>query len=146
MRENRRILGFRMLIAFQDTTEFGPFDRSAATRVQARDVDDCPACGMPIELGECITLGTRRELFGVVERWVHEICPIHEGVLQVMDVKTSGRAISSVGRLRRPTRCPECGERIRQGELSYREFLPVRQPDGSRSQYLCEDCAKGARR
>lgn len=149
MRENKRILSLRMLIAFQDTMEFGFFIPSPETQripVKAKDVDDCPACGMPIDIGDLIFLGSRKELFGVVDRWIHAACPVHFGVQRIMDVRTAGRAVSEVGRLRRPTRCAECGNLIRQGEESYREFLPVRRTDGSRSQYLCEPCAVEARR
>lgn len=149
MRENKRILGLRMLIAFQDTMEFGFFTPSPETQripVLARDVDDCPACGMPINIGDPIVLGSRKELFGVVDRWIHASCPVHDGVMRIMDVKTAGRAVSEVGRQRRPTRCGECGGVIHEGEESYREFLPMRRADGSRSQYLCEPCAVEARR
>lgn len=149
MRENKRIVSLRMLIAFQDTLEFGFFEPSPETQrvdVKATDQSDCPACGLTIELDETIIMGSRKELFGVVDRWIHAVCPVNDAVARIMSVQSSGRAVSHVGRRRRPTRCNDCGLKIVEGQLSYHEMLPQRRADGSRSQYLCDECAVEARK
>lgn len=141
IKENKRVLSLRLNLAFLNTTHWGWFKRRWETRcLAARDVDDCPACGLPIEVNDEIVLADRLQTHGWVERWIHSHCPIEATLAEVMDVRSNGRAVSHVGRVRRPTNCGPCHRRIGEGELSFREDLL----DGT-ARYLCETCAREAR-